>query len=536
MDLHHLPYPSRRSPVVAKHGIVASSQPLAAQAGLSMLRAGGTAVDAAIATAAMLTVVEPPQNGIGGDAFAIVWDGQRLQGYNGSGRAPAGLTLERVTGAGYKTMPQRGWLAVTVPGTPRAWADLHGRYGRLDFEQVLAPAIATAREGYAVSPIVSRIWAAAYKVFSQCKGPEFAPWFATFAPGGTPPQAGDTWASPGHSSTLERIAASHSDDFYTGELAAKIAAFARETGGVIREADIATHAGRWVDPIHVKYGGYEVWENPPNGQGLAALIGLNILNDEGFHLPKRPRETAEAYHFQIEATKLAIEDAFRYVADPERESVPLDKLLSQPYAAERRALIRDTAGPGLPDDPRLGDTVYMCAADKDGMMISYIQSNRSGFGSGVVVPGTGIALHNRGWDFVLEAGHPNALAPGKRPYHTIIPGFLTQNGQPVGPFGIMGGALQAQAHLQLMLNTIAWGLNPQAALDAPRWRLMEGKTVRVEPAVSQDVVNGLSAKGHRVVVHDNNTQFGRGQFIRRLPNGNLVAGSDPRADGVAAGY
>lgn len=533
MDLHHLPYPSRRSPVIAKNGIVCSSQPLAAQAGLDMLKAGGNAVDAIIATAAMLTVVEPCSNGIGGDAFAIVWDRGRLQGYNGSGRAPAGLTYDRVRAAGHSVMPQRGWLAVTVPGIPRAWADLHTKYGRLDFQQVLAPAIAAARDGYAVTPVIARAWAGGVRIQQDCKGPEFGSWFDVFAPGGKPPAAGDIWGSPAHATTLERIAASHADDFYTGDLAGKIAAFARETGGVMTVDDLAAHSARWVDPIHTKYQDYEVWEIPPNGQGLAALIALNILEKDG--LSALDRETDDVYHLQIEAMKLAFTDAFRYIADPEVVPVPTEGLLSKSYAAKRRTLIGEKAAVYQPGSPKSGDTVYLCAADRDGMMVSYIQSNRSGFGSGVVVPGTGIALHNRGWDFVLEPDHPNVVAPGKRPYHTIIPGFLTQNGQPCGPFGIMGGLMQPQAHMQVMQHTIEWGLNPQAALDAPRW-MVEGDRVFVERSVAPKIVEGLRARGHDVHVATESTPFGRGQFIRRLPSGALVAGCEPRADSLAAAY
>ena len=267
MDLLHLPYPSRRSPVVAKHGVTASSQPLAAQAGLEIMKAGGTAVDAIVAMGTMLTVVEPTSNGIGGDAFAIVWDGSKLQGYNGSGRAPAGLTPDVVRAAGHRTMPQRGWLSVTVPGTPRTWADLHQRYGKLDFQQVLAPAIRTAREGYAVSPVISRQWAGGVRVQDRSKGPEFEHWYEIYARSGKAPAAGDVWGSPLHAETLERIAVSHSDDFYKGELATRIASFAKETGGVMTAADLAAHGGRWVDPIKTSHGGYEVWEIPPNGQG-----------------------------------------------------------------------------------------------------------------------------------------------------------------------------------------------------------------------------------------------------------------------------
>ena len=535
MDLRHLPYPSRRSPVLAKNGIVATSQPLAAQAGLSILQAGGNAVDAAIATAAMMTVVEPCSNGIGSDAFAIVWDGAKLHGYNGSGRAPAGLTEERVRSAGHTSMPQHGWLTVTVPGTPRTWADLNGRFGKLDLNQVLAPAIRTADEGYAVTPVIAAQWAAGAAGQRGRRGPEFEAWWDLFAPGGKAPAAGDIWGSPNHARSLQRIAATGADDFYQGELAQKIAAFAAGTGGVMTEADLAAHFGSWVDPINTSYGGYEVWEIPPNGQGLAALLALNILDDPSFGFSGRVREAADIYHLQIEAMKLAFADAFRYIADPDKVPVPTAGLLSKSYAAKRRALIKETAQVYAHWIPKSGDTIYLCAADRDGMMVSYIQSNRSGFGSGVVVPGTGIALQNRGWDFVLEPDHPNLVAPGKRPYHTIIPGFLTQGGQAVGPFGIMGGLMQPQAHLQVMQHVIDWGLNPQAALDGPRWQVISGLDVLLEKGAAPEIIDGLQARGHHVGVGETGT-FGRGQIIWRLPSGALVAGSEPRADGAAVGY
>jgi gamma-glutamyltranspeptidase / glutathione hydrolase len=534
LNLHDLPYPSRRMPVVAKHGVVATSQHLAAQAGLETLRAGGSAVDAAVATAAMLTVVEPCSNGIGSDAFAIVWDGGKLHGLNASGRAPGALTIERLRAAGHESVPIRGWGSVTVPGAPAAWRDLHARFGRLPFEQVLRPAIETARVGFAVSPLVARSWAASARLFSSLSGPEFKPWFDTFTRDGQPPAPGDVFALPDHASTLERIAASRAEDFYRGDLAGRIAEFAARTDGYLTCEDMARHESEWVEPIGTSYRGHEVWEIPPNGQGLTALIALNVL--EGYRLDGLARESAQAYHLQIEAMKLAFADAFRYIADPQHVDVPTRGLLSKEYAAGRRGLIGERARAMEPGQPERGGTVYLCTADADGMMVSYIQSNYNGFGSGVVVPGTGIAIQNRGYGFVFDPSHPNALAPNKRPFHTIIPSFLTREGQAVGPFGVMGGHMQPQGHAQMAVNTIDWGLNPQASLDAPRWQVTEGLGVMVEQGVPDHVVQELISRGHQVTIQPDGGQFGKGQIIWRLPSGSLVAGTEPRADGAVLGY
>lgn len=534
IDLTRFPYPSRRMPVLAMRGVVATSQPLAAQAGLSMLQAGGNAVDAAIATAITLTVVEPTSNGIGGDAFALVWDGQRLHGLNGSGRAPRRATCAALRAAGFASVPARGWWSVTVPGAPRAWRDLHERFGRLPFERLFEPAIYYAEHGFLVSPTIARLWEqAARRDLANCDGPEFRPWFATFTREGEPPRAGSRWHSPDHAATLRRIAASGARDFYEGELARRIAAFAAETGGLMTVDDLAAHTSTWVEPIHTTYRGYDVWEIPPNGQGIATLLALNIL--AGFDLAARERDTVEVLHRQIEAFKLAFADARRYVADPEHVAVPVAGLLDPVYAAERRAQIGEHAGEPAPGRPSTGGTVYLCAADADGMMVSFIQSNYMGFGSGLVVPGTGIALHNRGHGFSADPEHPNCLAPGKRPFHTIIPGFLTHEGRPVGPFGVMGGLMQAQGHFQVMINTLDYGLNPQACLDAPRWRWIEGRTVYIEPELDPAIVAGLRARGHDVRVQED-LRYGRGQIIWRLPDGGYVAGSDKRADGCAVGY
>ena len=536
MDFRHNPYSSSRMPVMASRGMVATSQPLAAQAGLAMLQRGGTAVDAILATAIALAVVEPTVNGIGSDLFAIVWDGQRLHGMNGSGRAPAGLSAERLTAAGHQKMPERGWLSVTVPGAPRAWADLHQRFGRLRFADVFEPAIGYAEHGFPVSPITAAYWQIAaestYKPFEN--EPAFAPWYEVFAPGRQAPVAGQAWCSPDHARTLRRIAASNSDDFYSGELAQAVERFALATDGPLRAADLAAHQGEWVAPIATTYRGHEVCELPPNGQGIATLVGLNILS--GLELASHPRDSADAYHLQIEAMKLAFVDARRHVADPARAEVPVAGLLDQSYADERRSLIQTRAREMTPGNPRHGGTVYACAADADGMMVSLIQSNYMGFGSGIVPPGTGIALHNRGFGFTLEADHPNLLQPGKRPYHTIIPGFLMRQGEPVGPFGVMGGFMQPQGHLQMMVNTLDFGLNPQASLDAPRWRFESGLQVRLEEDTEPGLVEGLRARGHEVRLDPANALFGRGQIIWRLPGGGYVAGSDKRADGAAVGF
>lgn len=533
LDLLRNPYCSRRSVLTASGGVVATGQPLAVQAGIAMLRHGGSAVDAALATAITLTVVEPTSNGIGADAFALVWDGQTLHGLNGSGRAPAALTYQAIRDAGHQAMPTRGWLPVTVPGAPAAWRDLHSRFGRLPFAALFEPAIHYAEHGFPLSPILAHYWSLAAGAYGQMDSPEFAGWAATFAPGGRTPKGGETWASPGHADTLRRIARSNADDFYTGELAARIARFSKQTNGLITESDLAAHSSSWVEPISTQYRGFDVWEMPPNGQGITALIGLNIL--EGFDLSALERDSALAFHLQIEALKLAFADAYRYVADPDFTEVPVHALLNKEYAALRRQLIGDRASEPAPGSPTSGGTVYLCAADGDGMMVSFIQSNYMGFGSGVVVPGTGIALQNRGHGFSMDPGHPNSLQPGKRPYHTIIPAFLTRQDRAVGPFGVMGGFMQPQGHVQVVVNTVDYLMNPQASLDAPRWQWIEGKRVQVEAETAPAVVEGLRAMGHEVEVVQSGGGFGRGQIIWRLPSAAYAAGSDKRADGYAAG-
>ncbi|HEX5691893.1 MAG TPA: gamma-glutamyltransferase family protein, partial [Roseiflexaceae bacterium] len=498
-----------------------------------MLQAGGTAVDAAVATAAALTVLEPIANGIGSDAFAIVWDGERLHGLNGSGRAPAALTPEAVERAGHSQMPLHGWLTVTVPGAPAAWQDLHARFGKLPFDQVLAPAIRYAEHGHPVASRIAQSWARGVAQAQARSGRMFDGFLPTFAPGGAAPAAGEWFRSSGHARTLRLIAERGAREFYQGSIAEAIAAFASETGGLLTADDLAAHASTWVDPISVDYRGHTVWELPPNGQGMTALMALGML--EGLDLARHPRDSAAAYHLQIEAMKLAFADAYRYIADPEFAEVPVQGLLNRNYLAERCALIGDRAGSFGPGAPPRGGTVYLCAADGEGRMVSMIQSNFWGFGSGVVVPSWGISLQNRGNGFSLEDGHPNMLAPGKRPFHTIIPAFLMRDGKPVGPFGVMGGSMQPQGHTQVVVNTIDYGMNPQTALDAPRWRV-EGQNVFVELETPRPVIDGLIARGHPVQVVSDISGFGRGQAIWRLDTGAYLAGGETRSDGGAVGW
>lgn len=529
-----LPYASRRAPLFARRGMVATSQPLAAQAGLNVLQQGGNAVDAAIAAATALTVLEPTSNGIGSDAFALIWHDGQLQGLNASGPAPQRLTRQALTAAGHRQMPTHGFAPVTVPGAPAAWAALAERYGRLPLTQSMAAAIAYATEGFPVSPSVGEAWAHAFAHYRETlRGPEFSPWFETFAPDGQPPQIGTLWRSSAHAKSLQSIAESNAESFYRGTLASAIDAFSRRCGGYLRADDLARFAPEWVDPISVTYRGYDVFEMPPNGQGLVALIALNILAQLP---PTDARDGIENYHRQIEALKLAFADGLAYVADPQHQSVPVAQLLSADYARERARLIGPRAL--LPQPGRLprGGTVYLCTADQDGMMVSYIQSNYMGFGSGLVVPETGIALHNRGNNFSLDPDHPNALEPGKRPYHTIIPGFLAKDGAAIGPFGVMGGFMQPQGHLQVITNAIDFQLNPQAALDAPRWRWESGQTVWLEHGTAEHLGGLLARRGHDVHWAFGRAEFGRGQIIWRGADGVLVGATEPRADGQVLGW
>jgi gamma-glutamyltranspeptidase/glutathione hydrolase len=521
------PYPSRRQPVLARNA-VATSQPLAVQAGLAMLHRGGNAVDAALATAVALTVVEPTSNGVGSDLFAIVWDGQALAGLNASGRAPAALTAARY--AGLREMPQRGWEPVTIPGAVSGWAALSQRFGALPFADLFEPAIGYARDGFPVSPNVARQWQRATAVLPHDLG--FA---AHFLPRGRAPEPGETFACAPLATTLAAIAESQGEAFYRGALAQAMVDDARAHGALHTLADYAAHAVEWVAPLGLDWQGVRVHEMPPNGQGVAALMALGMLSQ--LDVASLPVDSVASQHLQIEAMKLAFADVHRYVADPRSMDVPAEALLDPAYLALRARRIDPARaqdfGPGAP--PR-GGTVYVAAADARGMMVSLIQSNYMGFGSGVVVPGTGISLQNRGAGFTLVPGHPNAPDGGKRPFHTIIPGFLTADGAALAAFGVMGGPIQPPGHVQTLVRMVACGMNPQAALDAPRWRVNAGRSIDLEPTASAELRAGLAALGHELrAIEDSYMDFGAGQCIARGEDG-YVAASDPRRDGQAAGF
>jgi gamma-glutamyltranspeptidase/glutathione hydrolase len=524
------PYPSQRMPVLADNA-VATSQPLAGAAGLHMLARGGNAADAALAMAIALTVVEPCMNGIGSDAFAIIWDGSRIHGLNASGRAPAAASPQRY--AGLPAMPERGWDAVTVPGAVSAWRAIWEKFGSLPFEDLFEPALRYARDGYIVSPTVHRQWQAQVDILLPQPGYREA-----FAPKGRAPLPGERFVCPGQAATLEKIARSKGEAFYRGELAAAIAAHARATGGLITEADLDAHRADWVEPLRMAYRDVELLEIGPNGQGIGALMALGML--EHFDLSALAADSTQAVHLQLEAMKLAFADMAAYVADPAHmKSVTPADLLDPAYLASRARLI-DPARVSRPaqGQPHSGGTVYLTAADSKGMMVSLIQSNYKGFGSGVVVPGMGIALQNRGSGFSTRAGHPNQIAPGKRPFHTIIPGFLMRRGGgPLSTLGLMGGSMQAQGHTQMTTRLADWGQNPQAASDAPRWRVKDDNIgVAVEWNMPAATVQGLTDLGHSISVAPRfDLEFGSAQMIMRREQGYLAA-SDHRKDGYAMGW
>lgn len=530
---YDFPYTSQRMPVMAKN-VVATSQPLAAQAGLQMMRMGGNAVDAAIAAAIALTVVEPTSNGIGSDGFCILWDGKALHGLNASGRSPAGWTPEYFSAKypALSTIPVRGWDSVTVPGAVSQWVELSRKFGKLPFEALFAPAIGYARDGYMVSPITAVSWARQAEMLKE--QPDFV---RDFTPQGRAPKPGEKWILRGQAETLEAIAASNGESFYNGDLASKIAAHARAGGGALSEADLASHRCDWVGTIHMDYRDVRLHEIPPNGQGLAALLALGML--EHFDLASYPVDSADSVHLQLEAMKLAFADAHRYVADSAFMDIPVASLLDRKYLAERAKLIRrDVANAPAFGIPRHGGTVYLTTADASGMMVSFIQSNYMGFGSGVVVPGTGISMQNRGHGFSLAPGHPNQVAPNKRPFQTIIPGFLTdRQNNPLMSFGVMGGHMQPQGHAQMVIRMIDYQQNPQAASDAPRWIVNADFSIGLEPGFNPQTVEALAKRGHKIAAAEAvNFAFGGAQLIWRSGDDGYVAGSDHRKDGLAVGY
>ena len=519
------PYPSSRSPVFAQN-IVATSQPLAAEAGLNVLRIGGNAVDAAIATAITLTVVEPCNNGIGSDAFALVHDGKTLHGLNASGRSPAALKAERFKS--YKSMPVFGWDAITVPGAVSAWVSLSERFGRLPFAELFSDAILYARNGYQVGPKTASLWHPAIKQFKN-----FQPFQQTFAPHGKAPHTGELIQLPDHATTLQSIADSSGESFYRGNLAEAIAEDARNNGGTLTVDDLANHQPEWVKPIDMSAFGAELNEIPPNGQGLMALISLGILKH---CLENEAIDSAESIHLQIEAQRIAYSEVAAHLADPDFMMVSVEQLLDPTYLQSRAKQIdRKRAKPKPVALGSSEDTVYLTTCDSNGLMVSMIQSNYRGFGSGIVIPGTGISMQNRGSGFVLSEGHPNQIGPGKKPYHTIIPGFITQLGKPFMSFGVMGGHMQAQGHLQMMLRVMCYGQNPQAALDAPRWHVFENGKVALEDHTPHEIIEKLKVLGHNIVLGCPEHLFGGGQAIIKMKDG-YCGGSDHRKEGLALGY
>ena len=531
-------YPSKRYPIYAVNGMVNCSSPLAAAAGLEILQKGGSAADAAVAAAAALTVVEPTANGIGSDAFALIWSerNQKLYGINSSGRAPMLASISKILDEGKDVngkMPVHGWMPVTVPGAPAAWAEISEKFGKLPLTEVLAPAIRYAKEGYPCAPNLSQAWKHAYTAYRRdFNDPCYTGWFKTFATLGRAYEPGEIIRLPDHAKTLRLIAETKAEAFYTGELAKRMDEESRKFGGYFRYEDLAVHKAVWVNPISVNYRGYDVCEIPPNGQGITALMALNILKEFAF----TERDCPETAHRQIEAMKMAFADAFQYVTDPSRMVIDYHSLLRPEFGAMRAAEMTDRAQVWTHRIPPKSGTVYLCCADKERNMISFIQSNYNGFGSGIVIDGTGIALQNRGSDFSLDPKHINCLMPGKRTYHTIIPGFLMKDGRAVGPFGVMGGYMQPQGHVQVMMNLIDFHMNPQQALDAPRWQWMRDGSVTVESGFDAQIAQALARKGHDVRIEMNTASFGRGQMIIRLDNGVLVGGTESRTDSNIACY
>ncbi len=523
------PYSSQRSAVMAENMVVAS-QPLAGQAGLAMLNKGGNAVDAVLAAAITLTQVEPTGNGIGSDAFAIVWDGSKLHGLNASGRSPVAWDLSRFAKSG---IPDTGWETVTVPGAVGGWVELHRRFGHLPFETLFEPAVRYAEEGFIVSPIIGKLWGLGGELLKN------EPGFAQhFLPKGRAPRAGERFVNKAAAATLRSIAETKGESFYRGALAEKIAAWASTHGAVLSVEDMAANQPDWCGTVSKDFDGTTLHEIPPNGQGIAACMALGMLSNTNIrdYGPDDP----EALHLMFEAIKLAFRDSAAFVADEAyMQEVSSADLLNDNYLASRAKLINaDKAQDFESGSPKGGGTVCLSAADKNGMMVSFIQSNYAGFGSGVVVPGTGIHLQNRACGFTAEAGHPNQIDSSKRPFHTIIPGFLMSGNDPLMAFGLMGGMMQAQGHVQMVLRTQLWGQDVQTAADAPRWRVTDGLGVQVEESMNPQLVSVLKDKGHAIEVEQPDFAFGFGgaQLIHRLESGGYAGGSDPRKDGGAYGY
>ena len=532
-------YSSRRSVVYARRAMACTSVPLGAEIGVDVMRRGGNAVDAAVAMAAAMPLLEPTSNGLGSDCFALVWieKDKRLYGLNASGVAPAALSAELLREKGLDAVPYTGWLPTMVPGAPGGWAELNRRFGTRPLAELFAPAIAYARDGVPVPASVGKAWAAGAARIAKAMETDPAPheyWWRSFMkPDGSPYRTGDLFRWDDYADTLTELAATDCESYYRGALMEKIVAFSRATGGWFGEDDFRSYRPEWVEPITADYKGYTVCEIPPNGHGITALMALNIL--KGLELPAA-RESEALYHRLAESIKLAFIDAKTYVADPRYMKTKVADLLSEDYAARRRALIGERALVPEAGDPSCGGTIYLCTADPFGNMVSFIQSNYTGFGAGVAVPGTAISLQNRGANFSLDPASDNCLAGGKKSYHTIIPGFLMKDGAAVGPFGVMGGFMQPQGHVQVVVNTVDYHMNPQECLDAPRIQWTGGLHLQLEPEIAPEIADALARRGHEIERLTDRSAMGRGQIIWRTENGLLAGGTEPRCDGCAAAW
>ena len=532
-------YPSRRNVVYARRAMACTSVPLGAQIGLDVMKAGGNAMDAAVAMAAAMPILEPTGNGLGSDCFALIWveKEKKLYGLKASGAAPLALDAKMVRAMGHSEMPKTGWLPTMVPGAPAGWAAINKKFGAKPLSELFAPAISYAREGYPVPVNLEPQWEKDSQRIAAARSKEPAPhsyWWNTFMKeDGTHYRAGELFRWEEYAQTMEELAATDCDSYYRGPLMEKIVAFSRETGGYFCEDDFRNYQPMWVEPITTNYRGYDVWEIPPNGHGITVLMALNIL--KGLEL-SQVKDCADTYHKILESIKLAFADTKTYVADPRYMKTKVEDMLSEEYAAQRRALISDRALMPEAGDPSCGGTIYLCTADPEGNMVSFIQSNYTTFGAGVAIPGTGISLQNRGANFSLEENSDNCLAGGKRSYHTIIPGFMMKDGDAVGPFGVMGAFMQPQGHVLVAVNTIDYHMNPQEALDAPRIQWVGGKHIQLEREVPAHIGRELADMGHEVEVLNTNITMGRGQIIWRTENGMLVGGTEPRCDGTVAAW
>ena len=531
-DPNYQPHSSERLTLAAANGVVATGNALAAQVGLDILKKGGNAVDAAIATAACLTVVEPVANGIGGDNFALVWMKDELYGLTSNGPSPAGISLAAVKKE-HQTMPVHGWIPITVPGVPKGWAALSERFGKLSLLECLEPAIAYAEKGFPVPALTAKLWKSSFKKYRELfkDQPEYAELFKTFTIDGLAPEPFQIMKLPNHARTLRLIGETNSDAFYKGVLADQIEADAIAHGGYLRKSDLANFESSWVEPIKTSYRGYEVAELPPSGQGIVALMALNIFKNRTVD-----KADVDYYHEMFETMKMAFADGLHYITDPKVMTMDPQALLDNAYGQRRYEQITPEAKIHSADDPFSGGTVYLSCADQDGNMVSMIQSTYMGFGSGIVVKDTGISLHNRGADFKLDEDHINVLAPNKKTYHTIIPGMLLKDGQCAGVFGVMGAYMQPQGHFQVVSNLLDFSLNPQMALDAPRWQWIKDKTFMVEANFDPEIIRELEKRGHIIKVEQDRTHFGRGQIILKLDNGVYAAGTESRTDSNLAVY